>query len=134
MTSNCIFCKIASGNDASTTLLYNDESVVAFKDISPAAEHHFLVIPKKHIKNINELKKDDNELVKNMKETGLKLISEKLGESQSSITSTEYLIGFVSPPFNSVAHMHMHVLTKPITCWWPRSVVFGRWIFKNVDE
>ncbi|RHZ88604.1 hypothetical protein Glove_22g215 [Diversispora epigaea] len=62
MASNCIFCKIASGNNPSTTLLYSDESVVAFDDISPAAEHHFLVIPKKHIKNINEFKKDDVEL------------------------------------------------------------------------
>ncbi|RHZ88602.1 hypothetical protein Glove_22g216 [Diversispora epigaea] len=69
-----------------------------------------------------------------MKEIGLRIISEKLGELESSITSTEYLIGFVSPPFNTVPHVHMHVLTKPITCWWPRSMAFGSWIFKNVDE
>ncbi|CAG8624408.1 14313_t:CDS:2 [Cetraspora pellucida] len=130
----CIFCKIAAGNDPSATLLYEDEQIVAFNDKYPAANHHFLVIPKRHIKNINGFTKEDLELVKKMKEIGFRIISEKLGNDESPITSDKYLMGFGSPPFNSVFHVHMHVLSKPVTCYWPRSMKFGNWIFRNVDD
>ncbi|CAG8576107.1 2119_t:CDS:2, partial [Dentiscutata heterogama] len=81
-----------------------DGQIVAFNDKYPAANHHILVIPKRHIKNINGFTKEDVEM------------------------------GFGSPPFNSVLHVHMHVLSKPVTCSWPRSMAFGNWIFRNVDE
>lgn len=59
---DCIFCKIAGG-EMDTELLYEDESVVAFKDINPKAPVHILIIPRKHIPTILDLNEDDNELI-----------------------------------------------------------------------
>ena len=54
--SDCIFCKIASKEIGS--LIYEDENVCAFNDINPQAPVHILVIPKKHINTLNEVKND----------------------------------------------------------------------------
>jgi len=52
--SDCIFCKIASG-EIKTPLIYSNDIVVAFHDINPQAPKHILVVPKEHIKTINDL-------------------------------------------------------------------------------
>lgn len=54
MADNCIFCKIIAG-DAPCELFYQDSEIVVFKDIKPAAKHHYLAVPKEHIININHL-------------------------------------------------------------------------------
>lgn len=54
MTENCIFCKIICGN-APGELLYQDNEIVVFKDIKPAAKYHYLAVPKEHIINVNYL-------------------------------------------------------------------------------
>ena len=51
---DCIFCKIIKG-EVPSEKVYEDESVLAFKDIEPAAPIHVLVIPKKHIKSLLEV-------------------------------------------------------------------------------
>ena len=56
--SDCIFCKIISGQVSSKTI-YEDEHVLAFEDIHPKAPTHVLVIPKKHIPTLNDLDEDD---------------------------------------------------------------------------
>lgn len=43
-------------------------------------------------------------------------------------------MGFVSPPFNSINHIHLHILSKPVTTWWPKSLAFGKFIFKDIDD
>ena len=59
----CIFCKIIN-REIPSDIVYEDEAVIAFKDISPQAPVHILVIPKKHIKSILELKEEDMDLVR----------------------------------------------------------------------
>ena len=59
---NCIFCKIIKGEIPSEKV-YEDELILAFKDISPAAPAHVLVVPKKHIKSLNELSKEDSAII-----------------------------------------------------------------------
>lgn len=54
MTTNCVFCKICS-KIQTTDLLYEDDEVIVFNDIKPAAKYHFLAVPKQHINNINYL-------------------------------------------------------------------------------
>ena len=51
--SDCIFCKIANG-DIETEIKHRDDDVIAFADINPQAPLHMLIVPKKHIKNVNE--------------------------------------------------------------------------------
>ena len=55
---DCLFCKIIKGEIPSTKV-YEDEGILAFKDIHPKAPVHILVIPKKHIASIKEMKIED---------------------------------------------------------------------------
>ena len=55
--SDCIFCKIASGQ-IPTNYIYEDDRVVAFNDIEPQAPTHILIIPKEHIQSAIELTED----------------------------------------------------------------------------
>ncbi|MEG1989527.1 MAG: histidine triad nucleotide-binding protein [Clostridia bacterium] len=55
---DCLFCKIIEGK-ISSDKVYEDEFVLAFKDIHPVAPIHVLVIPKKHIKDVNELDEEN---------------------------------------------------------------------------
>ena len=59
---DCIFCKIVNGEIPSEKV-YEDDEVLAFKDINPAAPIHILVIPKKHINNLLEVKEEENYLI-----------------------------------------------------------------------
>lgn len=52
--NDCIFCKICKGKLPSD-MLYQDDEIIIFKDISPVAKHHYLVVPKVHIKNTKSL-------------------------------------------------------------------------------
>jgi len=58
LVADCIFCKIIRGELPSTKLLEN-EFVVAFRDIQPVAKEHIVIIPKKHIKTMNDFQSED---------------------------------------------------------------------------
>ena len=62
MVENCLFCKIIKGEIPSDKL-YEDDEVLAFRDIAPAAPVHFLVIPKKHISGPAAVAEEDQELI-----------------------------------------------------------------------
>lgn len=59
---NCLFCKIIKGEIPSNKV-YEDDEILAFKDINPVAPVHILVIPKKHISCAKDLKEDDEALI-----------------------------------------------------------------------
>lgn len=59
---NCIFCKIVNGEIPSIKV-YENEDVLAFKDINPVAPVHIVVVPKKHISSINALQEEDIETI-----------------------------------------------------------------------
>lgn len=59
---DCIFCKIIN-KEIPSTIVYEDESVIAFKDLNPVAPVHILVVPKKHISALSEMEKEDIELM-----------------------------------------------------------------------
>ena len=60
--SNCLFCKIASG-DIPSTKVYEDELVLAFRDIAPQAPTHILVIPKEHIPSVDGITAENSAVV-----------------------------------------------------------------------
>ena len=62
MKENCLFCKIIKGEIPSDKV-YEDDKILAFRDIQPAAPVHILVIPKKHISSLAEIEKEDEELI-----------------------------------------------------------------------
>jgi len=59
---NCIFCEIIKGEIPSQKL-YEDDEILAFRDVNPAAPIHILVIPKKHISMLTELKEEDEVVI-----------------------------------------------------------------------
>ena len=59
---NCVFCKIINGEIPSEKV-YEDEEILAFKDINPAAPVHILIIPKKHIESLLDIKEEDERIV-----------------------------------------------------------------------
>jgi histidine triad (HIT) family protein len=61
----CIFCQIAN-HEREADIVYEDKEIIAFKDISPKAPVHLLIVPKKHIESINHLEEVDKELVSKM--------------------------------------------------------------------
>ena len=59
---DCIFCKIIKG-EIPSNIVYEDEEILAFRDINPVAPTHILVIPKKHIEYVTDLKEEDEALI-----------------------------------------------------------------------
>lgn len=60
--ADCIFCMIGS-HDIPSTVAYEDDKIIAFHDLEPQAPVHVLVIPKKHIESLDDVKEEDQELL-----------------------------------------------------------------------
>ena len=60
--TDCLFCKFVSG-EIKPDVVYDDDDVLAFRDVNPQAPTHILVIPKRHISTLNDLESDDAELM-----------------------------------------------------------------------
>ncbi|XP_076827772.1 adenosine 5'-monophosphoramidase HINT3 [Brachyhypopomus gauderio] len=100
----CIFCKIVNG-EMNTELLHSDEDTSCFKDIKPGAPHHYLVVPTKHVGNCKSLSREHIPLVEKLVETGKAVLQKNNFNDLSDIR-----LGFHLPPFQSVTHLHLHVL------------------------
>uniref|UniRef100_A0A023GFA9 Adenosine 5'-monophosphoramidase HINT3 n=1 Tax=Amblyomma triste TaxID=251400 RepID=A0A023GFA9_AMBTT len=101
---SCIFCKIVAGKDPKTTLLYQDEEYVVFQDIHPASTHHYLIVPKKHLKDVKSLTYNDIPIVNRLVEIGKQVLEQRGGSLDTS------RFGFHWPPFTSISHLHLHVI------------------------
>lgn len=102
---DCIFCKIIKGEIPSKKV-YEDDEVLAFYDINPIAKIHILVIPKKHINSLLELKGEDKELLYH--------IFEKINEITKIVGIDETGFRVVSnvgkDGGQAVKHLHFHIL------------------------
>ncbi|MFW6080425.1 MAG: HIT domain-containing protein, partial [Desulfosalsimonas sp.] len=65
MGADCLFCKIANGETGTEFLMETGELVV-FKDINPAAPVHLLIVPKRHIRSVNDLSEDDRPVLSDL--------------------------------------------------------------------
>jgi histidine triad (HIT) family protein len=111
---NCLFCKIAS-HEIPSEILYEDESVVAFKDISPQAPVHFLVVPKRHIENLMEINEGDKELLGHILFCGQKIAKEQGCEEKGA----RFVLNCKTDGGQTVNHLHLHVLGKKQLYWPP---------------
>ena len=99
----CIFCKIINGQVPSEKV-YEDEEILAFKDIHPAAPIHVLIIPKKHIATLMDIKEEDSSLMGKIIKTA-KLIAKQLGIEEKGFR----LIANCGPDSGQeVMHIHFH--------------------------
>lgn len=110
---DCLFCKIVAG-DIPARKLYEDEHVVAFHDIHPAAPVHFLVIPKKHIATLNDLTEDDKALAGHILFT-----AQRLAVEQGCEDGFRVAMNCNSQGGQTVYHIHMHVLGQRQMQWPP---------------
>lgn len=111
---DCIFCKIASGQIPAKKV-FEDDSLVAFHDISPKAPVHVLVIPKLHIASINELYAIEDSLVGRI----LKVLP-RLAEMLDIKTSGyRVVINCGENGGQSVDHLHFHLLGGRALMWPP---------------
>ena len=109
----CVFCDIANGKIKSEKI-YEDEFVVAFKDLEPMAPVHFLVIPKKHIENLNSIESSDFYIFEKIFRAIKKISAElKLNEGFRVVNNCGEYGG------QTVFHMHFHVLGKRRFTWPP---------------
>lgn len=102
---DCLFCKIIKGEIPSTKV-YEDEEILAFKDINPAAPIHILVIPKKHIKSLVELEKEDEILVGRIYAV-INKIAEEQGVKEKGY---RVIVNCGKDGGQEVGHLHFHLL------------------------
>ncbi len=102
---SCIFCKIAAG-EIPANKAYEDETVLAFYDISPQAPVHILIIPKAHIaQGAAEITAENSAVVAKCFEVAAKLAKElELTKGFRIVTNNGFAAG------QSVAHLHFHLL------------------------
>lgn len=111
---DCIFCKILKG-EIPCDKIYEDDRVLSFKDISPEAPVHVLIIPKKHISSINKLKEEDENLIGYIYTVAGK-IAKQLGVSEKGY---RIVSNCGEDGGQTVGHIHFHFLGGRKLNWPP---------------
>lgn len=114
MTTDCLFCKIAR-EEMKADVVLSDEHVVAFRDINPQAPTHVLIIPRKHVPTINDLKNEDAQLVGR-----LFLAASRVAEDEG-LAERGYRVTMncMEGAGQSVFHIHLHLLGGRRLSWPP---------------
>jgi histidine triad (HIT) family protein len=114
MNKDCIFCKIAAG-EIPATLVFQNEDVVAFKDLNPQAPTHILVIPKKHVGSVDEIENETTALLAG------KCLMAARGIAQAQHLNGGYRIvtNTGADAGQSVGHLHFHLLAGRKMSWPP---------------
>jgi histidine triad (HIT) family protein len=103
--SECIFCKIAAG-EIPATVVYQDDEILVFEDISPRAPVHLLLIPKQHLSTLNDPGPEHEHLLGKMALKAAQLAEEK-GVSESGY---RVLMNCNADGGQEVFHLHMHMI------------------------
>lgn len=112
--NDCIFCKIINGEIPSTKV-YEDDKVFAFKDISPEAPVHVLIVPKKHIESTNDLNENNSSIIAHIFTVASKIANEQ------GIKDSGYRIvnNCGEDGGQTVNHIHFHLLGGRNLSWPP---------------
>ena len=102
---DCIFCKIIN-KEAPADIVYENEKVIAFYDIRPSAPIHILIVPKKHLKSVREIKEEDKNLMGE-----LFLVAQKIAE-EKNLKAHKLLVRTGREAGQMVDHIHMHLLAN----------------------
>ena len=101
---DCIFCKIAAGEIPSTKV-YEDEKVLAFRDIAPMAPTHILVIPKEHIASVNGINEENADVVAH-----IFTVIPKIAEAEGLTNGYRVVSNCGADAGQTVHHLHFHIL------------------------
>jgi len=111
--TNCLFCNIISG-EIPSTLIYEDEKVIAFEDISPQAPVHYLVIPRQHIQSIAHTDENNKELLGH-----ILLVAAKIAKDKGLDSGYRIINNCGDDGGQTVNHIHFHILGKRKMLWPP---------------
>ena len=111
--SDCVFCKIASG-EIPATIVHDDDDVVAFRDLNPQAPVHLLIIPRRHIASLNEATEDHRDLLGR-----LLLVAKELAAKEEIDGGYRLINNCGAPAGQSVFHIHVHLLGGRAMGWPP---------------
>ncbi len=111
--SDCIFCKIAEGEIPSDKV-YEDEEMLAFRDLDPQAPVHFLLIPKKHIPSIQAVEDEDEALLGRLMGK-----IRALADQEGLENGYRVVINCGADGMQTVPHLHIHILGKRKMTWPP---------------
>jgi histidine triad (HIT) family protein len=111
---SCIFCKVAAG-EVRAEVLYEDDRVLAFRDIHPKAPIHFLVIPRAHIATLNDLDESTAGLIGELY-LAAKRVAVEQGFARAGYRT---VINCNAQAGQSVFHLHLHVLAGRLMGWPP---------------
>jgi histidine triad (HIT) family protein len=112
--ADCIFCEIVHKRMQSD-MVYEDEELVAFRDINPQAPVHMLIVPRQHIESVQDVKADESELMGKML-----LIAQKLAKN-NKIDEGGYrlVLNYGIDGGQTVSHLHMHLIGGRRMTWPP---------------
>lgn len=112
--SDCLFCKILDGEIPGNRVFENDQ-VIAFRDVNPQAPTHVLVIPRKHISTVNDLTADDKDIVGEM------MLAAQTVAAQEGIEESGYrlVMNCNAGAGQTVFHIHLHLLGGRAMTWPP---------------
>jgi histidine triad (HIT) family protein len=111
---NCIFCSIVTG-DIQANVVHEDDHTLAFHDLDPRAPVHVLVIPKRHIGSVNDVRAEDREVMGSLFVTA-RAVAAKEGVAEGGYRVVMNTGGDAG---QSVAHAHLHVLGGRKLSWPP---------------
>ena len=102
--SDCLFCKIVAG-EIPADKVYEDEKVLAFRDINPKADVHLLLIPKQHVASLDEIDKSHDEVIAHMMH-----LLPGLAEDQGLEGGFRTIINTGKESGQIIFHLHIHLL------------------------
>ena len=114
IVTGCLFCRIVAG-EVPATIVYQDDKLVAFKDINPQAPGHVLVIPRRHIASLNDLTATDDALVGEM----IRRAAVLAGEMGFTERGYRTVFNTNADAGQTVFHIHLHVLGGRRMTWPP---------------
>ena len=113
--SDCIFCKIAN-KEAQANIVFEDDMVIAIRDLDPKAPEHVLIIPKKHVASINELTAEDEKLASHILVDVVPKVARELKIAESGY---RVVINTGDEGGQTVHHLHVHILGGRSMTWPP---------------
>ena len=102
--SDCLFCKIVAG-DIPSTKVYEDEKILAFRDIAPQAPCHVLVIPKSHIADVNGITAENSAIVAHIFQ-----VIPQIAKAEGLENGYRVVSNCGSDAGQTVQHLHFHIL------------------------
>lgn len=105
MSHDCLFCKIVN-REIPSEFLYEDDTYVVFKDINPAAPVHLLLVPKKHIRSINDLSPEEGDII-----SGLFMVAKEMAREQGvNESGYKLLFNVEKGGGQEIFHLHLHLI------------------------